>query len=95
MQRLKDLVHKHRNARVGWAIICVLMLLVVFAINPAKLATTLWLGSRIIGCALLGAALYFTFDGDPDQLEGMERAMALTRLFMLMSACVVAGTFAP
>lgn len=85
----------HRD-RAAWVLLALVLIGVVAVANPAKLLVGTWLGAKIIASALIGVALFRTWD-DPrlDQLEGIERAMAYTRRVTLMAAAIVAAAFAP
>ncbi len=82
--------------RIGWVMLAGVLTGVVALVNPAKLLVGTWLGAKIIASALIGVALFRTWD-DPraDELEGIERAMAYTRRVTLMAAAIVAAAFAP
>lgn len=85
-----------RRERIGWVLLAGALTGVVALVNPAKLLVGTWLGAKIIASALIGVALFRTWD-DPrvDELEGIERAMAYTRRVTLMAAAIVAAAFAP
>lgn len=94
-QTLFSWLFSHRD-RAAWVLLALVLIGVVALANPAKLLVGAWLGAKIIASALIGVALFRTWD-DPhaDQLEGIERAMAYTRRVTLMAAAIVAAAFAP
>ncbi|MHB1273635.1 MAG: hypothetical protein ACYCZD_12875 [Rhodanobacter sp.] len=81
-----------------WAMVSVLLLLVIaFALNPAKVGSYLWIVSKLSLAAVLG----YGFDrgaspGElPHQLDGIEKAMAQTRRATLMAAAIIAAGLMP
>lgn len=94
-ERVKNRLVGHRD-RAAWVLLALTLIGVVALANPVKLLVGAWLGAKIIASALIGVALFHTWD-DPhvDQLEGIERAMAYTRRVTLMAAAIVAAAFAP
>jgi lipopolysaccharide/colanic/teichoic acid biosynthesis glycosyltransferase len=92
--RLTDLL-TDTGARVLWVLVFLILLAVVAAANPAKLLVFAWLAAKIIGAALIGVALFRTWDVKPETVEGIEHAMAHTRRVTLMAAAIVAAAFAP
>lgn len=95
IKSLSNWLLSHRD-RAAWVLLALLLIGVVALANPAKLLVGTWLGAKVIASALIGVALFRTWD-DPrlDQLEGIERAMAYTRRVTLMAAAIVAAAFAP
>ncbi len=96
--RLKTLsgwLFGHRD-RAAWVLLALILIVPVALANPAKLLVGTWLAAKIIASALIGVALFHTWD-DPaaGQLEGIERAMAYTRRVTLMAAAIIAAAFAP
>jgi len=85
-----------RRERIGWVLLACVLTGAVALVNPAKLLVGAWLGAKIIASALIGVALFRTWD-DPrvEELKGIERAMAYTRRVTLMAAAIVAAAFAP
>ena len=86
----------HRRDRAAWIALVLLLISPVAVANPAKPLVGAWLAAKIIASALIGVALFRTWD-DPhaDQLDGIERAMAYTRRVTLMAAAIIAAAFAP
>lgn len=81
-----------------WALLSLLLLVVIaWFLNPAKVGSYLWIVSKLSLAAVLG----YGFDraaspGDgPSQLDGIERAMAQTRRATLMAAAIVAAGLMP
>lgn len=81
-----------------WALLSLLLLAVIAGfINPAKVGSYLWIVSKLSLAAVLG----YGFDrasspgAQPGQLEGIERAMAQTRLATLMAAAIIAAGLMP
>ena len=81
-----------------WALLSLLLLLVIAVVfNPAKFGSYLWIVSKLSLAAVLG----YGFDrassagNQPEQLEGIERAMAFTRRVTLMAATIVATGLMP
>jgi hypothetical protein len=83
------------GARAAWVLTFLLLLGIVALANPAKLLVFAWLAAKIIGAALIGVALFRTWDVKPETVEGIEHAMAHTRRVTLMAAAIVAAAFAP
>lgn len=88
-------LHSRRD-RAAWVLLALALIAPVAVANPAKLLVGAWLAAKIIASALIGVALFRSWD-DPhvDQLEGIERAMAYTRRVTLMAAAIIAAAFAP
>jgi hypothetical protein len=81
-----------------WALLSLLLLVVIaWFLNPAKIGSYLWIVSKLSLAAVLG----YGFDraaspyGRPSQLDGIERAMAQTRRATLMAAAIVAAGLMP
>lgn len=84
----------HRE-RVAWVLLAIALIVPVALANPTKLLVGTWLAAKIICSALIGVALFHTWDDTPSELEGIERAMAYTRRVTLMAAAIIAAAFAP
>ena len=82
-------------ARAAWVVVFLLLLGTVAIFNPSKLLVFAWLAAKIIGSAMIGVALFRTWDVKPETVEGIEHAMAHTRRVTLMAAAIVAAAFAP
>jgi hypothetical protein len=95
IKSLSNWLFGHRD-RAAWVLLALVLIGVVALANPMKLLVGAWLGAKIIASALIGVALFHTWD-DPHvaQLEGIERAMAYTRRVTLMAAAIIAAAFAP
>lgn len=81
-----------------WALLSLLVLLLIaFVFNPAKIGSYLWIVSKLSLAAVMG----YGFDraaspaDRPSTLEGIERAMAQTRRATLMAAAIVAAGLMP
>lgn len=81
-----------------WALLSLLLLVVIaWFLNPAKIGSYLWIVSKLSLAAVLG----YGFDraaspyARPHQLDGIERAMAQTRRATLMAAAIVAAGLMP
>lgn len=81
-----------------WALLSLLLLGVIAGwLNPAKFGSYLWIVSKLSLAAVLG----YGFDraartgARPDELEGIELAMAQTRRATLMAAAIIAAGLMP
>lgn len=86
------------GAMALWALLSVLLLAVIaVAFNPAKFGSYLWIISKLSLAATLGYGFdrAVARDGQPEKLEGLERAMALTRRATLMGLVILAAGLMP
>jgi hypothetical protein len=92
--RIKAAIKAHPD-KAAWVFAGLGLLLIVTIYNPVKFMSFIWIATKIIGAALLGVALFKTWDTDPEKLDGIERAMAYTRCATLMAAAIIASAFTP
>ena len=81
-----------------WALLSLLLLVVIaWFLNPAKVGSYLWIISKLSLAAVLGYGFdrAASPDGRPSELQGIEMAMAQTRRATLMAAAIIAAGLMP